>query len=71
MPADADESVAAEKHDRVERQLHHEEEAGGVGASLELLSGAVAEEEDGQGAEPEQEGRHRALQDFIESSHHF
>jgi len=69
VPADAEEGVAAEEDDAVERQLQDPEEARPVRVRHQLLARAVAEDQDRERAEPQEEGQHAALQDLVESSH--
>jgi len=69
MPSDAEECVAPKEDDAVERQLQDPEEARAVRIGHELLASAVAEDQGGEGAEPQEEREHAALQDLVESSH--
>lgn len=69
MPANAEQGIAPEEDDAVERQLQHPEEARAVRIGHQLLASAVAEDQGSEGAEPQEEGQNAALQDLVESSH--
>ena len=69
VPSDAEQRVAAEEDDAVERQLQDPEEARPVRVAHQLLARAVAKDQGSQGPEPQEEGEHAPLKDLVESSH--